>query len=232
MGTDATFILMPGLHGTDDLFSGFASVIPAARSKRILSYPPTEPLSYDALLEWTEIQLQAEQRMVLIAESFAGPLAIRFAAAHSSRVQAVILVASFVKPPVPRWLRHLARPFIFRGSPPAIVVRLLMLGRACPSSAVEHLRAVMGTVQPRVIATRLREVLDLDCTAALKNCRVPILYLQAEHDRVVRNRSLRLILRIRPDVQFRRLPGPHLLLQVNPRAAWRSIDGFLKSSLR
>jgi pimeloyl-ACP methyl ester carboxylesterase len=67
-----------------------------------LSYPPDQTLSYDALLEVIEQQLRFEKEMVLIAESFSGPLAVRFAAAHPTRIKAVVLVASFVKLPVPR----------------------------------------------------------------------------------------------------------------------------------
>ena len=39
--------------------------------------------------------------MVLIAESFSGPLAIRFAAANPDRVRALILCASFIRLPKP-----------------------------------------------------------------------------------------------------------------------------------
>jgi pimeloyl-ACP methyl ester carboxylesterase len=87
--------------------------------------------------------------------------------------------------------------------------------------------AAASEVEPRVLAGRIRELRRLDCTEALRRCAAPILYLQAEHDRLVRRGSLRLIQRIRPDVRERMLPAPHLLLQTAPKEAWHAIRAFL-----
>jgi pimeloyl-ACP methyl ester carboxylesterase len=224
-----SLILLPGLHGTDDLFGPLLSVIPASLNPRIVTYPPDQTLSYDALLEIIERQLRCEQEMILIAESFSGPLAVRFAAAHPTRMRAVVLVASFVKSPVTHWLKHFVQPVLFRFPPPPVALRLLLLARSVSQPLAQEVRASIRKVRPEVLAHRLREVLKVDCSSALQQCPVPILYLVAAHDAVVPRSSMETIRKIRPDVQVKTLDGPHMLLQANPAAAWREIELFLKA---
>src|SRR4051812_4389167 len=96
----SSLILLPGLHGTADLFLPLLAAIPPDLPTRIISYPTHEPLSYDDLLRLIDTQLSNEESIVLIAESFSGPLALRYAAMHPARVRAVILCASFIRSPV------------------------------------------------------------------------------------------------------------------------------------
>ncbi|HXE52726.1 MAG TPA: alpha/beta hydrolase [Tepidisphaeraceae bacterium] len=227
MASVPTIVLLPGLHGTEDLFGPLLAAIPPKIRPRMITYPPDEALSYDALLNLLSEQLQSEQAMVLIAESFGGPLAIRFAAANPRRVRALVLVATFVKPPVPRWLRYLVHPVVFRVPPPSLVLRFLLLARTLSQPLPAELGRAIRKVRPHVIAHRIREVLKVDCTAELRTCSVPILYLAADRDRLVRPKCVKTLLRNRADVQVRTIEGSHMLLQVNPKAAWREIERFL-----
>jgi hypothetical protein len=53
--------------------------------------------------------------------------------------------------------------------------------------------------------------------------------LEAASDRIVPKRNLRTILRIRPDVVVKAIPGPHLALALNPEAAAAELDAFVRN---
>src|SRR3982751_5682640 len=129
----STIALLPGLDGTGDLFGPLLEVIPPGLPTRVVAYPVDRALSYPDLLRVVEAQLQKEADLVLVAESFSGPLALRYAAAHPGRVSAVVLCASFVGSPVPRWLRMFCTPLVFRFPPPAAALRWFMIGRDAPA---------------------------------------------------------------------------------------------------
>jgi len=76
------------------------------------------------------------------------------------------------------------------------------------------------------MAARARAILDVDASEALRACTVPLLYLRAEHDRMVPHESWRLIASQKPDAKEICLPGPHLLLQTRPSEAARAIEVF------
>src|SRR5690242_2545781 len=102
-----TLVLLPGLHGTADLFGPLRAGI----SVRTVEYPTDRSCSCAELLGMVEEQLRDVGEMVLIAESFSGGLALKFAAGHAGnagRVKGVVLCVSFVMPPVPRVLCYLA----------------------------------------------------------------------------------------------------------------------------
>src|SRR4051794_28513543 len=106
-------VLLPGLHGTSELFAPLRAEISAESAVRLIEYPLDRPSNYRELLVHTSHELRDVVDMILIAESFSGPLALQFAADHPARVRAVILCVSFVRPPVPRLLCYLASPIIW-----------------------------------------------------------------------------------------------------------------------
>src|SRR5687767_9464914 len=109
----ATVVLLPGLDGTGDLFRPLLEVIPASFPKRVVSYPVDRETSYSEVLALVEQQLAAESSVVMIAESYSGPVALRYAAAHPKRVAAVVLCASFICSPLPQLLRGLVTSVLF-----------------------------------------------------------------------------------------------------------------------
>jgi len=227
---EPTVILLPGMDGTGDLFRPLLAAVPPGFTSRcrVIGYPGDEALTYDELVTIVEQQVADAGDVVLVAESFSGPLALRLAARRPAQVRAVVLVASFVCPPLPRWLRFLVMPILFRVAPPATVLRRLLLGRDAPDSLLREAKAAIGRVRPAVLARRLKDVLTIDCADDLRRYPGPILYLAAKDDALVRQRSLEAIRSARSDVEVRTIPGPHLLLQAQPQAAWREIERFLE----
>lgn len=223
-------VLLPGLDGTGDLFGPLLDVIPKRLKTLVIRYPVNEPLPYVELLRIVEKELRSEPGIVLIAESFSGPLAQRYAAAHPEQVKAVALCVSFISAPLPRWLRHFARPLLFRIAPPDAAVRRLLVGPNAPDSMVQQVKRCVRNVRREVLACRLRDVFDVDCSDDLRRCLAPILCIVAARDALVRRSSINRILAIRPTVTVVTIDGPHLLLQSKPASAWREIVRFLKEN--
>jgi pimeloyl-ACP methyl ester carboxylesterase len=163
----------------------------------------------------------------LIAESYSGPLALRFAAAHAQRVAAVVLCASFISAPMPQYLKFAVGRWMFWIRPPRLALRALMLGRGVADEIVTDVSSAIAMVRPAVMARRIRDVCELDCEEALLACRAPLMYLAATRDRLVGRRSLDNILLKKPDVKVCNIDGPHLLLQAEPGKSWEGIASFL-----
>ena len=102
-----------------------------------------------------------------------------------------------------------------------------LLGAGADASLKAMVVQTLSDVSPDVMALRSREVMNVDVSEALAQCAVPMLYLQAKHDRVVWLRSLRHIQRTQARVNVAQIDGPHLLLQRNPEACVEAIQRFL-----
>jgi pimeloyl-ACP methyl ester carboxylesterase len=181
-------------------------------------------LDYPRLLDWLESRIPRDRPVILLGESFSGPIALEYASRHPERVSGVILCASFILPPVARVIGLLIRKEFFRLPIPAIVLRRYLVGK---NGDIAAAKKAVKEVSPAVLANRIKTVFNVDAREALRNCQAPILYLLAEDDRIVRPRSLAAIREIRPDMQTVIVRGPHLLLQSCPREAWLAIEGFL-----
>lgn len=87
------------------------------------------------------------------------------------------------------------------------------------------MRDVVASVPANVLAARLRSVLRTDVSSIVAASTVPVTYLRGTDDRLVSEASVRAVCEAaRGRVSVARIPGPHLLLQVCPDSAWRSID--------
>jgi pimeloyl-ACP methyl ester carboxylesterase len=223
-----TLILLPGMHGTADLFGPFLDVVPDDVRTRAVEYPTDVPLGYDNLVAVVERQTRDETDMVVVAESFSGPVGIRLAARHPGRVRGLVLSGTFVVPPWPSALRWAMRPFVFRLPAPAWAVRFVVAGCDVSDAYVDVVREAIQRTSPRVLARRARDALTADSTTALREVRCPVLVLQGRQDHTVPPRNAERLRRARPDARVTRLDGPHLLLQSRPAECWRLIHEFLK----
>jgi len=185
-------------------------------------------LSFDELSELVRKRVPNEEPYAVLAESFSGPLAIRLAAENPANLKAIILCATFASNPAPTsLLRHLISPLFFQIKPPRFFVRKVLLGMKADSSLIDDFLNVVGTVSPKVLSARLKVVMIVDEQAALKMCKIPILYLMAKRDLLVNRKSLIEMQRIKPEMKTVEIDGPHFLLQREPVKCVEAIDVFL-----
>lgn len=221
------------MDGTGDLSRPFLRALPPGSEATVVAYPARRVLGYRDLRPIVEEAVPRSGPYILVAESFSGPLAIAHAATRPTRLRALVLVATFTRNPLPpslRWLRALARPALFRVSPPREAVRAVLAGRGAPADLVDAIRATTRRVDPAVMARRLREVLSVNVDAEAASVEVPTLYLAGAADRLVGLRGLAQVSARIPGLEARILEGPHLLLQARPEATVRELLRFLDGS--
>src|SRR6266699_1972425 len=73
-------VLLPGLDGTGELFAPFVQSPSNHFSCTVVSYPRDKLLNYQQLIPRIREAMPWNERFVLLAESFSGPLAFQFAA--------------------------------------------------------------------------------------------------------------------------------------------------------
>lgn len=221
-------ILLPGMDGTGKLFDPLLETLPPNFEPRIVAYPNEPVKSYDELLPQVQRELPSGAPFLIVAESFSGPLAIKLAAIQPANLEALILCATFAENPLPalNWIHSFVSPLFFRLPPPRILIRYLLTGTNSSKALVEELLAIARSIKPEVIASRIRLVLTVNETDALKSCRIPILYLRATRDRLVGRRCANKILRLNPLAKSVEIDAPHLLLQTEPEKVIAAITEF------
>jgi pimeloyl-ACP methyl ester carboxylesterase len=215
------------MDGTGRLFAPLISTLPTKLPARVVTYPPREPLGYAGLLPLVEAAAAEGGEFVVVGESFSGPLALMLAARRPPGLRAVVLCASFVRfpLPVPHWWLRAAQPWMFRFRPHRLISWVL-LGRHRRGELAGLVRDALRSVSGEAMAARVRAVAGVNVTAELRACPVPVLYLRARQDLVVRPGCWRAVHAARPDTEVAELSGPHLLLQAVPSEAAAVIASF------
>ena len=224
-----TLVLLPGMDGSDKLFGPLQTSAPTRVDTIAVGYPPGPQNDYEDLLPLVRAQLPTDRPFFLLGWSFSGPLALLTAAARPPGLRGVILAASFVKTPVPylpRFLHGLATPALFRFYPAASRAKALLGGYGTREvrRLLAEAHAIAGV---EALACRARAALSIDATDALAACPVPVLYLRARKDGVIRGSHADEIRRLRPAIEIADVDGPHLALVTNPAAAWAALTRFM-----
>jgi pimeloyl-ACP methyl ester carboxylesterase len=221
-------IILPGLDGTGARMTPFLREVERAVPVRVLEYPPDQPLGYAELESLVRQGLPQDERYVLLAESFSGPIAIRVAASPPPGLTALILCGTFAKNPFPwlRAVRALAVRVPFKSLPRWLRAPLLW-GSGDPRRAPPSAQRASAGVTPAVIRRRLHEVLTVDVTAQLAAIELPMLILRPTRDRIVPRAAARLLAQT-PHADVVDIEGPHLLLQSRPVESAAAVLRFLR----
>ncbi|MBA2683792.1 MAG: hypothetical protein H0U66_04820 [Gemmatimonadaceae bacterium] len=217
-----TVILLPGLHGTANLFQRFVDAAPRDVSPRIQSLPNDAPLDYEQLAEWVVARLPSEA-VVLIAESFSGPLAL-FAAARAPNIAGIVLCGTFVTAPAPPILAKLPK-VVFAVTPPVAAISALLT--AGDWTLAREVQTTVRTIPADVITSRVVSALHVDARAELESFTKPLLCISAKRDWIVPARSTAVIRALKPSAEFVEIDGPHMLLQTRSRETWQVVSAFL-----
>lgn len=217
-------VLLPGLDGTGDLFAPFIQAINGHIATQIISYPPDKALSYNEFERLVLSQLPTNQNFILLGESFSSAIAIKIAAQGLPQLKALILCVGFAKSPIPsaRFLRH-ALPLFSKIWVPTSVLSYFLFGRFATKDRLEALKRSLGKLNNLAFRSRLALMMTLEVTPSLKKIKVPVLYLQASEDALIKPKSAHLIVENCPQTQVVTFSAPHALLQTVPNEAFESI---------
>jgi pimeloyl-[acyl-carrier protein] methyl ester esterase len=213
------------MDGSGEFFAEFAAALAPQVASSVVSYPALEH-GYPELVAVAR-QALPERPFILVGESFSGPVAISIAASSPPGLRGVVLVCSFARSPVPRFLRWLpGTPPVWR-VPDWLAARML-LGRFSTPAYARLLGSSLRRVPPPVWRARMRAVLSVDVTAELRKVAVPILYLRASWDRVVPRAATDWVLSNAKDATVVDLDGPHFLLQARAAEAAEHVKSFMR----
>jgi len=223
-----SFVLLPGMDGTGELFGPLISSLGADFKATIIKYPADELLNYAELTKVVLASLPQTEPFVLIAESFSGPIAVMLAVEKPPWLAGLILCASFARNPRPL-LTQLASycTLVFANWRPEGLLRWLFLNGEPSKSVRDSFAKALNRVSPAVLSGRLREVVNVDVTADLARIEVRCLYIRATRDRVVPKAALKPFERLAQHWLVCDLNGPHLILQTVPEDAAKEIREFV-----
>jgi pimeloyl-ACP methyl ester carboxylesterase len=226
-------VLLPGMDGTGVFFEPLIKSLDGKVKTRSVSYPLDQSLGYNELLPYVTSCFPKEKPFIILGESFSGPLAVMAASERPANLKAIILVATFVKSPMPQWVSRLKR--FLRGPlldmRPRWLLINLGLGRDCPPETRKWIHEKLPRLKREILATRIEAMLDVNVREALKKTNVPVLYIAASRDWVVPRKCLDAVWICRPDVEIKVLDGPHPILQCRPEDSAAAIIEFCSGIL-
>lgn len=228
-----TLILLPGLDGTGRLFDPLVAALSDEMDVKVVSYPTDAVLDYPDLTDMVAEVVPTDMPFVILAESFSGPIALAYAARRPPNLVGLIICASFLTNPLPRWLLWPLRyvnamiPNV-RLPVPLYVVRRMLLSSDTSTEIVRALDEAVSSVETRVLRGRVESIRTVDAGDALRICATPIHYLRAGNDRLVGERGEKQFRAIHSNITFHTIGGPHLLLQSRPHEAATLIDSIVK----
>lgn len=235
-------ILLPGMDGTGILFRPFVqelmkylSEISVEISVQVISYPCDQKLSYEQLIDFVRSRLPAEEEIILVAESFSGPIGYALAAEQPNQIKAVIFAATFLSPP--KGLLWMMPPplmaLLMKIPLPVFLLSRLLFERGASNMSnktIALFKTALRKVQRPVLATRMREMADLAGLQAgieAQNIEIPCTYIQAENDRLISRSHAEEFRRIVPQIEVTEIPGPHFIMQARPKECAQVAGKFI-----
>ena len=223
-------LLLPGLDGTGRLFKRLERALAGRVKTRVMSYPANPACGYPELIALVEGDLGAEP-IVVLGESFSGPIAIEIALRHPEQVKGLVLSATFAQSPWPSWLVKAAAGVDVLRIPAALRNRFLRGSRVDPELDAE-IADVLASMPAGVRASRLRQVAAIDVRDDLSSQTCPILALHGTRDFVVPRFPLKAALRGKANVRLSEFECGHLLLQTFAGQAATDIAAFVQNTER
>lgn len=243
-------VLLPGMDGTALLGGPFRSALDPLVSLVEASYPCDELLDTAQLARRVVPTFAAQARemhptgrYVIVAQSFSGHVALKYAETRPPGLAGIVLVNAFTSTPLPalatRGLLAAQGPpeWMFQAQPPPEIVARALLGGGGPAAVdlARELQAAVATVSPAALRHRARLCLTAESTDLWYDRRlfsprsVPLLYLAGAADVVVANTDHAAGMRAaRRDVPWVRVAGaPHLALQAAPAASAAVVERFV-----
>jgi len=221
-------VLLPGLDGTGDLFDRIAPLLGADLTVKIVRYPADPRLGYAGYVEHVRNEIGSRE-VFLLGESFSGPVAVRLAMQLGQQIKGIVLAATFVKNPWPRWLiRRAAR--VDPVATPVNIRDAILMGSYGDAELVAKVDEIVRTLSRPVRAARLRAVADVDVRQDFARLSCPILVLHGRGDWLIPPSLMQKSVCTKGGARMIVIPGAHMLLQTRANDAAAEIINFTKSS--
>jgi pimeloyl-ACP methyl ester carboxylesterase len=213
-GAATGIVFLPGFDGAAELRGEFLGALREHFPARAIGYPNRKLETLSGYARFAAAQVDADARPILVAESFSGLIAARWAS-QDPHVAGVVLCGAFARSPVP-WV-SLAASFpslaqFFIVNPAGFATR-----DAARRRWGEALDAAIRALDAEVIAERLRLIATEDVSAELRELPVPIVLMQFQDDLVIGAATRGELEAICRNARVVRFPGPHFAIETRPR---------------
>jgi pimeloyl-ACP methyl ester carboxylesterase len=210
-------VFLPGFDGDAALRSAFVAAIAEHLPARAIGYPNRALGSLNGYARLVAGELPPESRPLVVAESFSGLVASRWAA-KDPHVAGLVLCGAFARSPamlaalgarlpsISQFLgAHFLNPIGFAPSDPAR--RRWSQGLAQAISGMER----------DVVAERLRLIAEEDVSRELASLRMPVVVVEFSEDLVVGRAATSQLASCCASPIRLRIPGPHFAIETRPR---------------
>ncbi|MEO5676431.1 MAG: hypothetical protein ABIQ84_02695 [Usitatibacter sp.] len=220
-------VFLPGFDGCAELRREFLDALALHHEVRAVSYPNRALGTLDAYREHAMGEMPVDWQPVLVAESFSGLIAARWAAIDS-RVRALVLCASFARNPI----GHAAA---MGASFPRLVKLGPMMMGPMPWDTSDARRALwaaglaraLASLGDDVVAERLRLIASEDVSEQLQGLRIPTVVVHFDADAVIGGNARAHLESACRNPRVVRLEGPHFALATRPLECAAAITSSL-----
>jgi pimeloyl-[acyl-carrier protein] methyl ester esterase len=222
-------VLLPGLDGTGLLFRPLLAALTTELQPKVIGYPANEVLELPDLAAFVLRQLPPH-KVVLLAESFSGLVALSLLTSAPHRIRGVVFVGAFAEPPRPLPLRLaplLPRSAGIMRSVPSFLLRKYCLGNDAAADDLKLLREAIAGVSAEVLAQRLALV-GRRHSFGKAPFEVPSCYIRPSQDRLVPASSVNWFRQRFKSCDVEEIDGPHFVLQARPQKSAEAIERFLR----
>lgn len=225
-------VLLPGLDGTGNLFTPFLNQFPDTSHVTVIPYPLEKHIPFAQLIDYLIPLLPKDTPLVILGESYSGPVALSLAARDTIDIRGVILVATFAQYPR-SWLKSIAKwlplSLLFRLPIPDFVIRNYCFGSATNKTLSRMLRNSVKANKSNVLAKRAHDGASINVTELLTALKVPCLYIAASNDKMVPATAINILKRELKNLMVVTLEGSHFILQVQPEACFKTVNKFISN---
>jgi pimeloyl-ACP methyl ester carboxylesterase len=220
-------VFMPGFDGVAELRDEFVRELGTIAPARAIGYPNRKFENLNGYARFAASQVSPDSRPVVVAESFSGLVAARWAA-QDPHVAGLVLCGAFARSPVPWASLGASWPAMaqFFGAN-YVSPMAYMSGDVARRRWSQALSTAIASLNKDVVAERLRIIAVDDVSAELRALRIPILVAQFQDDLVIGAEAHSLLVGACVEPRVVRIPGPHFAIETKPRETAAALRGAI-----
>ncbi len=210
-------IFLPGFDGVAELRAPFVAALGERHPARAIGYPNRRLETLAGYARFASSHVAPDSRPILVAESFSGLVAARWAASDP-HVAGLVLCGAFARSPLPWASLAASLPSIAQFLGANLVAPV---GRASMDPArrqwSEAFGTALGALGADVLAERLAIISAEDVSEELRRIAAPIVLVQFDEDLVIGLAARAHLESVCARATVVRFAGPHFAIEVRPR---------------